>query len=196
MTGPTLDQIAVAQADARNMMKTTLGSDGPTWGTSPIIERYLVRLPLDNRCAHLRAVPLQPMILLMPTDLWRCRDCVAAYAANPLQLTDVEENTCYNCRRHFPGQGASFSPPDASREHLKLLRDRNPPTTYGVIRVAAGPGRRVEDLRCRSHVAAKSALARSHSSPRQPRSRLLLRPSKLVSQSTRSPLLPRTMRCQ
>ncbi|MDP5316424.1 hypothetical protein [Streptomyces poriferorum] len=30
MTGHTLDQIAAAQADARNMMKTTLGSDGPT----------------------------------------------------------------------------------------------------------------------------------------------------------------------
>ncbi|MFB8245809.1 hypothetical protein ACFC5X_12265 [Streptomyces sp. NPDC055952] len=54
MTDPTLDQIAAAQADTRNMMKTTLGSDGPTSGTSPIIERYLVRLPLDNRCAHLR----------------------------------------------------------------------------------------------------------------------------------------------
>lgn len=30
-------------------------------------------------------------------------------AANPLQLTDVEENTCDNCRRQFPGQGASFT---------------------------------------------------------------------------------------
>ncbi|MFD6288289.1 hypothetical protein [Streptomyces sp. NPDC060205] len=48
MTDPTLDQIAAAQADARNMMKTTLGSDGPTSGTSTIIERYLVRLPLGN----------------------------------------------------------------------------------------------------------------------------------------------------
>ncbi|MDX3491523.1 hypothetical protein ACKI1I_06785 [Streptomyces turgidiscabies] len=46
----------------------------------------------------------------MPTDLWRCRDCVAACAANPLQLTDVKENTCDNCRRHFPVQGASFTP--------------------------------------------------------------------------------------
>ncbi|MFJ9372922.1 hypothetical protein [Streptomyces sp. NPDC101455] len=98
MTDLTLDQIVAAQADARNMMKTTLGSDGPTSGTSPVIERYLVRLPLDNRCAHLRAVPLQPMFLLMPTDLWRCRDCVAASAANPLQLTDVEENTCGTSR--------------------------------------------------------------------------------------------------
>ncbi|MDX3611244.1 hypothetical protein [Streptomyces europaeiscabiei] len=44
MTDPTPDQIAAAQADARNMMKTTLGSDGPTSGTSPIIERYLVRV--------------------------------------------------------------------------------------------------------------------------------------------------------
>ncbi|MGQ4432170.1 hypothetical protein [Streptomyces sp. SAS_260] len=121
MTDPTLDQIAAAQADARNMMKTTLGSDGPTSGTSPIIERYLVRLPLDNRCAHLRAVPLQPMFLLMPTDLWRCRDCVAAYAANPLQLTDVEENTCDNCRRHFPGQGASFTP-FVFRQDLLMLQ--------------------------------------------------------------------------
>ncbi|ELP64622.1 hypothetical protein STRTUCAR8_09196 [Streptomyces turgidiscabies Car8] len=45
------------EADARNMMKTTLGSDGPTSGTSPIIERYLVRLPLDNSartCARCR----------------------------------------------------------------------------------------------------------------------------------------------
>ncbi|MFF5088975.1 hypothetical protein [Streptomyces niveus] len=73
MTDPTLDQIAAAQVDARNVMKTTLGSDGPPSGTSPIIERYLVRLPLDNRCAHLRAVPLQRMFLPMPTDLWRCR---------------------------------------------------------------------------------------------------------------------------
>lgn len=40
MTDPTFDKIAAAQADARNMMKTTLGSDGPTSGTSPIIERY------------------------------------------------------------------------------------------------------------------------------------------------------------
>ncbi|MGZ3101922.1 hypothetical protein [Streptomyces sp. H72] len=82
MTDPALDQIAAAQADARNIMKTTFGSDRPTSGTSPIIERYLVRLPLDNRWAHLRAVQLQPMFLLMPSDVWRCRDCVAAYAAN------------------------------------------------------------------------------------------------------------------
>lgn len=39
-----------------------------------------MRLPLDNRCAHLRAVPLQPMILLMPTALWRCRDCAANHS--------------------------------------------------------------------------------------------------------------------
>ncbi|GGX43197.1 hypothetical protein GCM10010515_07520 [Streptomyces fructofermentans] len=77
-----------------------------------------MRLPLDNRCAHLRAVPLQPMFLLMPTDLWRCRDCVAAYAANPLQLTDVEENTCDICtirrlriERHQPS---------ASHRHSQL----------------------------------------------------------------------------
>ncbi|WP_447035907.1 hypothetical protein [Streptomyces sp. DSM 118878] len=82
MTDPALDQIAAAQADARNMTKTPFGSDRPTSGTSPVIEGYLVRLPLDNRWAHPRGVPLQPMFLLMPTDLWRCRDCVAAYAIN------------------------------------------------------------------------------------------------------------------
>ncbi|MCF3168150.1 hypothetical protein IPZ64_14635 [Streptomyces violaceoruber] len=103
MTEPALHQIATAQADARNMMKTTFGSDGPTSGTNPIIERYLVRLPLDNRWAHLRAAVAADV----PTDAGRpvsLPDCVAAYGANPLQLTDVEENTCYNCRRHFPGQ--------------------------------------------------------------------------------------------
>ncbi|WP_328366216.1 hypothetical protein [Micromonospora zamorensis] len=101
----TTDQVRAAQAEARKLTTTALGIPvKPAPGPAPAMDEFLDRFKELERCPHLAARPIQPWMLVLPWQTWRCQPCLREWAQKEARTWTgfgaVEEATCDRCRQY------------------------------------------------------------------------------------------------